>query len=167
MSTGGLSVRALTADGMPSVALQWIEMQLPTVTPANAATPSVSTAAKHQANAANSAMTVNSTTNDFVRLVKTPLNLRSVLRPARSGKSAFMNRCYVVIDLQKAGTLMNLLAGSKTELFDTSSGATTFTKGVYIPTSIMTSPDFSSLEGEPVIDASDPNVKVSFVDTEG
>ncbi|KAF1819775.1 uncharacterized protein K489DRAFT_433910 [Dissoconium aciculare CBS 342.82] len=151
MSTGGLSVRALTADGMPSVALQWIEMQLPTVTPANAATPSVSTAAKHQANAANSAMTVNSTTNDFVRLVKTPLNLRSVLRPARSGKS----------------TLMNLLAGSKTELFDTSSGATTFTKGVYIPTSIMTSPDFSSLEGEPVIDASDPNVKVSFVDTEG
>jgi hypothetical protein len=62
---------------------------------------------------------------------------------------------------------MNLLAGSKSELFVTSSGATTFTKGVYIPTRIVTLPEFSSLEGESVIDASDSNIKVSFVDTEG
>jgi hypothetical protein len=62
---------------------------------------------------------------------------------------------------------MNLLAGSRSELFATSSGATTFTKGVYIPTKIMTLPEFSSLEGEPVIDASNSSVKISFVDTEG
>ena len=62
---------------------------------------------------------------------------------------------------------MNLLAGSRSELFATSSGATTFTKGVYIPTKIMTLPEFSSLEGEPFIDASNSGVKISFVDTEG
>lgn len=62
---------------------------------------------------------------------------------------------------------MNLLAGSKTELFATSSGATTFTNGVYIPTKVLTLPEFSSLEGEPVINASNSKIKVSFVDTAG
>lgn len=62
---------------------------------------------------------------------------------------------------------MNLLAGSKSELFATSSEATTFTKGVYVTTKIVTLPEFSSMEGEPAIDASNSNIKVSFVDTEG
>jgi len=76
MSTGGLSVRALAADGMPSTALQWIEMQAaPSEEGANAG------------KGANSSVTVNTRTNDFVRLVKDPLNLISVLGPARSGKS--------------------------------------------------------------------------------
>lgn len=76
MSTGGLSVRALAADGMPSTALQWIEMQAPP--------------AEDEGNAgrgAKSSVTVNTRTNDFVRLVKDPLNWISVLGPARSGKS--------------------------------------------------------------------------------
>lgn len=90
--------------------------------------------------------------NKFVRLIKDPFNLISVMGPARSGKS----------------TLMNLLAGcKKTELFATYAGMETFTKGIYVPTRVLTLPQFSSLEDEPIVEASNSNVKVSFVDTEG
>jgi len=92
-------------------------------------------------------------TNDFVRLIKDPLNLISVMGPARSGKS----------------TLMNLLAGcKKTELFATYPGSETFTKGIFVPTRVLTLPKFSSLEDEPVVEASESkNIQVTFVDTEG
>lgn len=79
MSTGGLSVRALTADGMPSVALQWIEMLAPRETDQDSG----------GGQGVNSAVSVNKQTNDFVRLIKDPLNLISVLGPARSGKSQY------------------------------------------------------------------------------
>ncbi|KAG8630136.1 hypothetical protein KVT40_001755 [Elsinoe batatas] len=102
-------------------------------------------------NQRNYAVKVVETTNKFVGTVKDPLNLVSVIGPARSGKS----------------TLMNFLSGSKTELFPTSPGATTFTKGIYVPTKIVDLPTFSSLEGEPVIDATNSAVKITFVDTEG
>lgn len=77
MSTGGLSVRALAADGMPSTALQWIEMRASTGN------------GNDGRRGGDSAVMVNTKTNDFVRLVKDPLNLISVLGPARSGKSMF------------------------------------------------------------------------------
>jgi ABC-type multidrug transport system ATPase subunit len=75
--------------------------------------------------------------NNFVRLIQDPLNLISVMGPARSGKS----------------TLMNLLAGcKKTELFATYAGMETFTKGIYVPTRLLSLPQFSALEGEPVVE---------------
>ena len=77
MSTGGLSVRALSADGMPSVALQWLQMLAPPE----------KDSILGDGQGANSAVSVNTETNDFVRLVKDPLNLISALGPARSGKS--------------------------------------------------------------------------------
>jgi hypothetical protein len=77
MSTGGLSIRALSADGMPSVALQWLQMLAPPE----------KDSILGGGQGANSAVSVNTETNDFVRLVKDPLNLISVLGPARSGKS--------------------------------------------------------------------------------
>jgi hypothetical protein len=95
MSTGGLSVRALAADGMPSVAKQWIEMKLPTTTTNAELAASPATPVKPDTNAANSAVTVNSETNDFVRLVKDPFNLISVLGPARGGKSQYTSSCNI------------------------------------------------------------------------
>lgn len=90
--------------------------------------------------------------NEFVRTITDPLNLISVVGPARSGKS----------------TLMNLLAGcKKTELFATYAGMETFTKGVFVPTRVLTLPQFSSLEGDPATDDKGSAIKVSFVDTEG
>lgn len=95
---------------------------------------------------------VEDPTNKTIRLIKDPLNLISVMGPARSGKS----------------TLMNLLAGCKgTELFATYPGMETFTKGVYVPTRVLSLPQFSTLEGGQPVEAVNPNLKVSFVDTEG
>ena len=95
---------------------------------------------------------VEDPTNKMIRLIADPLNLISVMGPARSGKS----------------TLMNLLAGcTVSELFATYPGMETFTKGIYVPTRILSLPQFSSLEGAEPIEASNPNIKVSFVDTEG
>ena len=63
---------------------------------------------------------------------------------------------------------MNLLAGcTKTELFPSYPGMSTFTKGIYVPTRLLSLPDFSALEGEPIVNASSANIKVSFIDTEG
>ncbi|KAF2724281.1 hypothetical protein K431DRAFT_282125 [Polychaeton citri CBS 116435] len=139
MSSGGLSVRALTADEMPPSSMQWIQMIAP---PAGNASPG---------KIENAALRVVENTNNAVRRVKQPLNLISVLGPARSGKS----------------TLMNLLAGCNTELFATSNGAITYTKGIFVTTRILDLPTFSSLNGDPKIDPVDPNLQVSFLDTEG
>ncbi|KAF4548172.1 Hypothetical protein D9617_31g064080 [Elsinoe fawcettii] len=144
MSTGGLSVRALSAPEMPSTSLKWLEMILPD------AVGNVPAAGRPK-NQRNYAVKVVESTNNFIGTVKDPLNLVSVIGPARSGKS----------------TLMNFLSGSKSELFPTSPGATTFTKGIYVPTKIVDLPTFSSLEGEPVIDASNSAIRITFVDTEG
>ena len=63
---------------------------------------------------------------------------------------------------------MNLLAGcTQTELFPSYPGMSTFTKGVYVPTRLLSLPEFSALEGEPTVNASSTNIKVSFIDTEG
>lgn len=142
MSTGGLSARALTAlanDGA-SVAMRWLEMLLPDNADVKAGLP------------AYSLRVIEDPTNNVVRMVTDPLNLISVMGPARSGKS----------------TLMNLLAGCKvTELFPTYPGMETFTKGIYIPTRMLPLPEFSALEGDAPVQSSDSNIKVTFVDTEG
>ncbi|KAL8289404.1 hypothetical protein RB597_001151 [Gaeumannomyces tritici] len=123
-----------------SVSMGWIEMVMPK---------------DDQGEAVSNAYAmrvVEEPANKFVRMIKEPLNLISVMGPARSGKS----------------TLMNLLAGcTTTELFATYPGMETFTKGVYVPTRVVTLPQFSSLEGEPVVEAANSAIKVSFVDTEG
>ncbi|KAI4204161.1 MAG: hypothetical protein LQ350_001352 [Teloschistes chrysophthalmus] len=142
MSTGGLSAQALTALGNDgaSVAMRWLEMLLPDSQEVKAGLP------------AYSLRVIEDPANKVVRMVTDPLNLISVMGPARSGKS----------------TLMNLLAGCKvSELFPTYPGMETFTKGIYIPTRMLSLPDFSALEGDPPVQASDANIKVTFVDTEG
>lgn len=142
MSTSGLSARSLSALGNDgaSVAMRWLEMLLPDSGEVRAGL------------AAYSLRVIEDPANKVVRMVTDPLNLISVMGPARSGKS----------------TLMNLLAGCKvTELFPTYPGMETFTKGIYVPTRMLSLPDFSSLEGDPPVQSSDANVKVTFVDTEG
>lgn len=142
MSTGGLSAHALTALGNDgaSVAMRWLEMLLPDSQEVQAGLP------------AYSLRVIEDPANKVVRMVTDPLNLISVMGPARSGKS----------------TLMNLLAGCKvSELFPTYPGMETFTKGIYIPTRMLSLPDFSALEGDAPVQASDANIKVTFVDTEG
>ena len=142
MSTVGLSAGALTALGNDgaSVAMRWLEMLLPESAAVKAGLP------------AYSLRVIEDPTNNVVRNIKEPLNLISVMGPARSGKS----------------TLMNLLAGCKvTELFPTSPGMETFTKGIFIPTRMLSLPEFSALEGDPPVQSSDSNIKVTFVDTEG
>ncbi|KAL9582380.1 MAG: hypothetical protein Q9203_005518 [Teloschistes exilis] len=142
MSTGGLSAHALTALGNDgaSVAMRWLEMLLPHSQEVQAGLP------------AYSLRVIEDPANKVVRMVTDPLNLISVMGPARSGKS----------------TLMNLLAGCKvSELFPTYPGMETFTKGIYIPTRMLSLPDFSALEGDAPVQASDANIKVTFVDTEG
>lgn len=60
--------------------------------------------------------------NNFIRAVTERLNLISVMGPTRSGKS----------------TLMNLLAGCKEqELFPTSPGGDTFTKGKTMSSAVV------------------------------
>ena len=101
MSTVGLSAGALTALGNDgaSVAMRWLEMLLPESAAVKAGLP------------AYSLRVIEDPTNNVIRNIKEPLNLISVMGPARSGKS----------------TLMNLLAGCKvTELFPTSPGMETF-----------------------------------------
>ncbi|KAL9578947.1 MAG: hypothetical protein Q9212_005394 [Teloschistes hypoglaucus] len=142
MSTGGLSAHALTALGNDgaSVAMRWLEMLLPDSQEVQAGLP------------AYSLRVIEDPANKVVRMVTDPLNLISVMGPARSGKS----------------TLMNLLAGcTVSELFPTYPGMETFTKGIYIPTRMLSLPDFSALEGDAPVHASDANIKVTFVDTEG
>lgn len=142
MSTGGLSARSLSALGNDgaSVAMRWLEMLLPDSGEVKAGL------------AAYSLRVIEDPTNKVVRMVTNPLNLISVMGPARSGKS----------------TLMNLLAGCKvTELFPTYPGMETFTKGIYVPTRMLSLPEFSALEGDPPVQSSDANIKVTFVDTEG
>ena len=142
MSTAGLSARSLTALGNDgaSVAMRWLEMLLPESGDVKAGLP------------AYSLRVIEDPTNKVVRMVTDPLNLISVMGPARSGKS----------------TLMNLLAGCKvSELFPTYPGMETFTKGIYVPTRMLSLPEFSALEGDPQVQSSDSNIKVTFVDTEG
>lgn len=142
MSTGGLSARSLSALGNDgtSVAMRWLEMLLPDSGEVKAGL------------AAYSLRVIEDPTNKVVRMVTDPLNLISVMGPARSGKS----------------TLMNLLAGCQvTELFPTYPGMETFTKGIYVPTRMLSLPEFSALEGDPPVQSSDANIKVTFVDTEG
>ena len=63
---------------------------------------------------------------------------------------------------------MNLLAGcTQTELFPSYPGMSTFTKGIYVPTRLLSLPEFSALEGETTVDGSSANIKISFIDTEG
>lgn len=142
MSTGGLSARSLTTlsnDGV-SVAMRWLEMLLPESREVQAGLP------------AYFLRVIEDPTNNVVRMVTDPLNLISVMGPARSGKS----------------TLMNLLAGCRvTELFPTYPGMETFTKGIYVPTRMLSLPEFSALEGEPAVESSNSSIKVTFVDTEG
>ncbi|KAI4090212.1 MAG: hypothetical protein LQ344_004904 [Seirophora lacunosa] len=142
MSTGALSARSLAALGNDgaSVAMRWLEMLLPDSGEVTAG------------RAAYSLRVIEDPTNKVVRMVTDPLNLISVMGPARSGKS----------------TLMNLLAGCKvTELFPTYPGMETFTKGIYVPTRMLPLPEFSALEGDPPVQSSNANIKVTFVDTEG
>ena len=142
MSTGGLSARSLTALGNDgaSVAMRWLEMLLPDNRDVIAGLP------------AYSLRVIEDPTNKVVRMVTEPLNLISVMGPARSGKS----------------TLMNLLAGcSVSELFPTYPGMETFTKGIYVPTRMLSLPEFSALEGDPPVQSSNASMKVTFVDTEG
>lgn len=142
MSTGGLSARSLTALGNDgaSVAMRWLEMLLPDSGDVKAGL------------AAYFLRVIEDPTNKVVRMVTDPLNLISVMGPARSGKSI----------------LMNLLAGCKvSELFPTYPGMETFTKGIYVPTRMLSLPDFSALEGDTPVQSSNANIKVTFVDTEG
>ena len=142
MSTGGLSARSLTALGNDgaSVAMRWLEMLLPDSGDVKAGLP------------AYSLRVIEDPTNKVVRMVTEPLSLISVMGPARSGKS----------------TLMNLLAGCRvSELFPTYPGMETFTKGIYVPTRMLSLPEFSALEGDPPVQSSNSSIKVTFVDTEG
>lgn len=141
-STSALSARSLAALGNDgaSVATRWLEMLLPDSGEVQAGL------------VAYSLRVIEDPTNKVVRMVTDPLNLISVMGPARSGKS----------------TLMNLLAGCKvTELFPTYPGMETFTKGIYVPTRMLSLPEFSALEGDPPVQSSNANIKVTFVDTEG
>ncbi|ESZ95384.1 hypothetical protein SBOR_4240 [Sclerotinia borealis F-4128] len=140
----------LTAEGIAALgdeashSMRWLDMSL-SDSSSNPTDP-------RPARQAYALKVIEDPTNNFVRLVKDPLNLISVMGPARSGKS----------------TLMNVLAGcTTTELFATYPGMETFTKGIQIPTRVLTLPQFSSLEGETTVDSSTENVKVTFVDTEG
>ena len=120
--------------------MRWLEMLLPDSRDVRAGLP------------AYSLRVIEDPTNKVVRMVTDPLNLISVMGPARSGKS----------------TLMNLLAGCKvSELFPTYPGMETFTKGIYVPTRMLSLPEFSALEGDPPVESSNSNIKVTFVDTEG
>lgn len=63
---------------------------------------------------------------------------------------------------------MNLLAGvTGEELFPTSPGVTTFTKGVYVTTRLLTLPEFSRLDGNPELQSNLAGAHTSFIDTEG
>ncbi|QSZ35436.1 hypothetical protein DSL72_008306 [Monilinia vaccinii-corymbosi] len=141
----GLTAESIAAlgDGA-SHSMRWLNMSLsePTYSPSD----------PRPVNLAYALKVVEDPTNNFVRLIKDTLNLISVMGPARSGKS----------------TLMNILAGcTATELFATYPGMETFTKGIQIPTRVLSLPQFSAQEGQSVVDPSTENVKVTFVDTEG
>ncbi|TGO11294.1 hypothetical protein BTUL_0113g00240 [Botrytis tulipae] len=141
----GITAESIAALGdQASHSMRWLDMTL-----SNSSSDPNSPKAANQAYALK---VIEDPTNSFVRLIKDPLNLISVMGPARSGKS----------------TLMNVLAGcTVTELFETYPGMETFTKGIQIPTRVLPLPQFSSLEGETTVVPSDANVKVTFVDTEG
>ncbi|TGO83677.1 hypothetical protein BPOR_0609g00070 [Botrytis porri] len=136
------SIAALRDEASHS--MRWLDMTL-----SNPSSDPNDPRAAHQAYALK---VIEDPTNSFIRLIKDPLNLISVMGPARSGKS----------------TMMNILAGcTVTELFSTYPGMETFTKGIQIPTRVLTLPQFSSLEGATTVVPSTANVKVTFVDTEG
>lgn len=142
MSTAGLSARSLAALGNEgaSVAMRWLEMRLPSSGDVMSDLP------------VYSLRVIEDPTNKVIRMITDPLSLISVMGPARSGKS----------------TLMNLLAGVRvSELFPTYPGMETFTKGIYVPTRMLSLAEFSALEGDPPVQSSDANIKVTFVDTEG
>jgi hypothetical protein len=80
MASGGLSIRALAAPNMPPAPLRWLEMDIPQDGPAAEKLPA----------GANAALRVLPATNDFIRTIKDPLNLISVIGPARSGKSMYL-----------------------------------------------------------------------------
>lgn len=91
-------------------------------------------------------------TNNFVRNTKSPLNVVTVMGPARSGKS----------------TLLNLLAGcTDGSLFTTLPGSQPLTKGIVISNKLFTLHEFSSLDGNNVADHAAPEIRLLLVDTEG
>ncbi|KAL1966183.1 hypothetical protein VTN77DRAFT_4735 [Rasamsonia byssochlamydoides] len=91
-------------------------------------------------------------TNAYIRSITEPLNLVSIMGPTRSGKS----------------TLMNLLAGCKTtELFLSSPGGESFTKGTDLGNRVMTVEEFSTTDGGEKVVPDLGNQKIAFVDTEG
>jgi hypothetical protein len=87
MASGGLSVRALAAPNMPPAPLKWIQMNVPQ----DDRTPG------KPADGKNAALQVLPATNDFIRTIKDPLNLISVIGPAGSGKSAYkLHHQYII-----------------------------------------------------------------------
>ncbi|KAJ0284249.1 hypothetical protein CBS470a_006964 [Colletotrichum nupharicola] len=140
MTSSILSARALSAPGMPAASFPWFAMG-----------EMVQDSTGKRSASTSAALKAYNEANDLIGAIKGPLNLITILGPARTGKS----------------TLLNCLAGSKSDLFQTSSGAMTFTKGVLITTETCTLPQFSSMDGAPRVDSDKPDLKVSFIDTEG
>ncbi|KAJ0301487.1 hypothetical protein Brms1b_012451 [Colletotrichum noveboracense] len=140
MTSSILSARALSAPGMPAASFPWFAMG-----------EMVQDSTGKRSASTSAALKAYNEANDLIGAIKGPLNLITILGPARTGKS----------------TLLNCLAGSKSDLFQTSSGAMTFTKGVLITTETFTLPQFSSMDGAPRVDSDKPDLKVSFIDTEG
>ncbi|KAJ0381941.1 hypothetical protein COL922a_013538 [Colletotrichum nupharicola] len=140
MTSSILSARALSAPGMPAASFPWFAMG-----------EMVQDSTGKRSASTSAALKAYNEANDLTGAIKGPLNLITILGPARTGKS----------------TLLNCLAGSKSDLFQTSSGAMTFTKGVLITTETFTLPQFSSMDGAARVDSDKPDLKVSFIDTEG
>ena len=93
---GGLSATSLAtlADDGASVALRWLDMVPPTP---------VSTPANTDGTTSGTfAVKVIKETNDFVGLIKDPINFVSIMGPARSGKSIYTsNICGITAAYRK------------------------------------------------------------------
>ena len=83
--TGGLSATSLAtlANDGSSVALRWLDMVPPTPSP----TPSNTDESGAGTTTGTFAVKVIKETNDFIGLIKDPMNFISIMGPARSGKS--------------------------------------------------------------------------------
>ncbi|KAK2751652.1 hypothetical protein CKAH01_17842 [Colletotrichum kahawae] len=115
----------------------------------------------------SAALKIDNGANDLIGTIKGPLNLITILGAARSGKSTSKFTLHYKMRLITIGTLLNCLAGSKSDLFQTSSGFLTFTKGVLMTTETFTLPQFSSMDGASPVDGDRSDLKVSIIDTEG
>lgn len=157
MTSGILSAQALSAPGMPAASFPWFGM--------NETAQKDSTGKGSSSNSA--ALKINNGANDLIGTIKGPLNLITILGAARSGKSTSKFTLHYKMRLITIGTLLNCLAGSKSDLFQTSSGFLTFTKGVLMTTETFTLPQFSSMDGASPVDGDRSDLKVSIIDTEG